>query len=94
MRYFFYIIGLVAFFAVLLFFLHVITVYKTGGGQIDSWNCRGVTVDIYCKSHFPTLLPPTCYIVCFGEARHITVNDVINQLDFYKEGRGFLNIFK
>lgn len=83
--------GLIA----LEYFLHFpVWTYKNGGGQIDSWSCRGVVVKLSCKSFYPALLPDSCSYLCLGKSIHKSVNATVNDLDFYKKGNGFLDIFK
>ena len=83
---------LLGLFAVGYFFRLGLIIYKNGGTKINSWTCNGIEVKLFCRSFLPAKMPTLCTYLCLGKATHKTENEVLNELDFYQEGNGFLDL--
>jgi len=80
---------------VLIFIFSVIFhfIYFNGGANIKEWHCRGKEIKIWCTSHFPAKLPDTCYYLCIGRPYlNKGINDVLEELDFYRDTGNFKNL--
>lgn len=76
------------------FFKFPLWKYRNGAALIDSWTCKGKEITLYCSKRDPlSKLLPVCNYLCIGRSIHKTADEVLNELDFYKDSHGFRDIF-